>query len=531
MSLERQAQLQALDGTAVDVLVVGGGINGAVAAAALAGNGVSVALVDAADFAAGVSSQSSNLAWGGIKYLESREFGLVRKLCRSRNRLMDAYPSRVREIRFFTSIRRGFRFWPVFVWMGALLYWVMGDGRLRFPRYLRRRQIATEAPEVAVDEVVGGLEYSDCYLVENDARFVFGFVRRAIDAGALAANYLGVDALRWEPGKGLWRAQLGDRRGQGQIKLSARAVINAAGPAVDALNQQVSAQTDHRHLLSKGIHLIVPRIGSVTRVLTFFASDGRLFFVIPMGNRTCIGTTDTQVEDDHVVVCDADRDFVLANANELLALPQPLTRADIIAERVGVRPLAVAGETAGRDWVQLSRKHEIEVDRERRYVSIFGGKLTDCLNVGDELVDQLADLGVTGVDKGVAWYGEPGEAQRAAFIAAATTQAIDAHTPAGADAPLSTLLWRRYGDDAFKVLAQLQREPESVAPLFPGVALIRAELEVLLSREMVVTPEDLLRRRSMVSLMLGHEQLAASPGLAEIRRRLAAQYAEVNPAA
>ena len=120
---EREGALTRLHEAGVDVLIVGAGINGAVAAAALAGAGASVAVLDRGDIASGVSSHSSNLAWGGIKYLESGELRLVRKLCLSRNRLMDAYPSTVREIRFFTSIRRGFRLWAIFglVWRPALL--------------------------------------------------------------------------------------------------------------------------------------------------------------------------------------------------------------------------------------------------------------------------------------------------------------------------------------------------------------------------------------------------------------------------
>ena len=113
------------------MLIVGGGINGAVAAASLAGRGVRVALIDQGDFACGVSSSSSNLAWGGIKYLESLEFLLVNKLCKSRNKLMRAYPSTVKEIRFFTTIQRGFRFWPFFHLPGQRA--VLGDGALCHP--------------------------------------------------------------------------------------------------------------------------------------------------------------------------------------------------------------------------------------------------------------------------------------------------------------------------------------------------------------------------------------------------------------
>jgi glycerol-3-phosphate dehydrogenase len=117
----RQSNLAKLRQQEFDVLILGGGINGAVCAAALAGRGVKVALIDAEDFASGVSSNSSNLAWGGIKYLETHEYLLVNKLCKSRNHLMRSYPSTVKEIRFFTTIARGFRFWTCFVYMGTLV--------------------------------------------------------------------------------------------------------------------------------------------------------------------------------------------------------------------------------------------------------------------------------------------------------------------------------------------------------------------------------------------------------------------------
>ena len=118
----RQSNLDKLQEQTFDVLILGGGINGAVAAASLAGRGVRVALIDKGDFASGVSSNSSNLAWGGIKYLESHEYLLVNKLCKSRNHLMRSYPSTVKEVRFFTTIQRGFRFWPSFVFLSGRLF-------------------------------------------------------------------------------------------------------------------------------------------------------------------------------------------------------------------------------------------------------------------------------------------------------------------------------------------------------------------------------------------------------------------------
>src|SRR5438067_2855683 len=132
----RDTMVEKLQAARFDVLVLGGGINGAVSAAALAARGAKVALIDRGDFAGATSQQSSNLAWGGIKYLESYEFGLVRKLCRARNRLVRAYPSTVQEIRFFTSVARGFRHGRLKLWLGALLYWAIGGFFTRRPRLL-----------------------------------------------------------------------------------------------------------------------------------------------------------------------------------------------------------------------------------------------------------------------------------------------------------------------------------------------------------------------------------------------------------
>ena len=162
----RNSNVKKLGEHPFDVLIVGGGINGAVAAASLAGRGVRVALIERGDFAGGSSSSSSNLAWGGIKYLESMEFLLVNKLCKSRNRLMRAYPSTVKEIRFFTTIQRGFRFPVWFVFLGSVLYWIMGRFATRAPRYISARAIEQAEPVVNTSKAAGGFEYSDCYLYD-----------------------------------------------------------------------------------------------------------------------------------------------------------------------------------------------------------------------------------------------------------------------------------------------------------------------------------------------------------------------------
>ena len=507
----RGSNLERLSRNDYDVLIVGGGINGAVCAAALAGRGVRVALVDRGDFAGGVSSNSSNLAWGGIKYLESGELFLVNKLCRCRNELMRAYPSTVREIRFFTTIQKGFRVWAFFVYLGSLLYWFMGRCRTRAPRYLSPRTIESLEPEINTRNAAGGLEYSDCYLHDNDARFVFGFVRKALDFGCDAANYVSVVDAEHRDGR--WHAQLEDRETGKRFTLRAQAMINACGPWADALNERLGIETTHRHLFSKGIHLIVDRVTDSRRVLTFFASDGRLFFLIPMGPKTCIGTTDTQVADPGVGVTPEDRQFVLDNVNALLDLKHPIRPGDVIAERVGVRPLAVAGRTEATDWVQLSRKHVIEVDEARAQLSIFGGKLTDCLNVGDEAVAQLERLGIDIPDPKAHWYGEPAAEVRERFMQQARLIGLAARTPETPSKPLSVRFWRRYGEAAFQLLEQIREDEGSAELLIEHAEYTRGEIELAARREMIVTLEDFLRRRSKIEQVIRWRDIEAAPGL------------------
>lgn len=509
----RDRNIGDLDGHDFDVLIVGGGINGAVSAAALAGKGVRVALVDRGDFAGGVSSNSSNLAWGGIKYLESREFLLVNKLCRSRNQLMDAYPSTVKEIRFFTTIQRGFRFWSFFVFLGSVLYWLIGRFRTQAPRYLSARAIETLEPEINTRNAAGGLEYSDCYLYDNDARFVFSFIRRALDMGCVAANYVSLESAQRRGDR--WECDLKDEETGRGLSLRARVLINACGPWVDELNQNLGISTQYRHFFSKGIHLIVDRVTDSRRVLTFFASDGRLFFLIPMGPKTCIGTTDTPVERPEVSVTPEDRQFVLDNVNALLDLREPIRPDDVIAQRVGVRPLAVTGSQGVTDWVQLSRKHEIEVDREKAHISIFGGKLTDCLNVGEEVVAEVQALGIAVPDPAALWYGEPQGSVRQRFMAQARQLGLDAMTDPGSSEPLSERFWRRYGEAAFQLLDRIREDPASVELLIEHAEYTRCEIELTARREMVVRLEDFMRRRSKIEQVVPRQDFADGPGLRE----------------
>jgi glycerol-3-phosphate dehydrogenase len=509
----RDTNLELLEDADLDVLIVGGGINGAVSAAALASRGARVGLVDQRDFAGFTSEQSSNLVWGGIKYLENYELGLVRHLCTGRNRLLSAYPSNVREIRFLGSLAHDAPYPPWFVWAGAMAYWAIGNFATAPPALLGRRGIRRREPVVDTAGMRGGLEYSDAYLVDNDARFVFSFVRAALNVGARAANYVTVTGAQRQ--RSHWEVALRDEETGRALSCRARVLINATGPFVDTLNGAHGVSTNHRLVLSKGIHLVVPRIGTNRRVLAFFDDTDRLFFVIPMGPCSVVGTTDTRVEDPTEGVTDADRSFLLDQVNARLALPRPLGRDDIISERCGVRSLVVdAGEPAQRDehWTALSRRHVVEVDPARAHLSIFGGKLTDCLNVGREVHDAVRDLGVDLSRYRRDWYGEPKAATRREFWRQAALMGLDDLRPGGYE-PLTERLWRRYGLRAFTMVEAIRHDRSMADDVIEGAEYVRCELEYGARTEMVTRLEDFLRRRSKIAMVVPHHELAAAGGL------------------
>ena len=527
----RATHLDRIRNGSFDTLVIGGGINGAVSAASLAGRGASVALIDRGDFAGFTSQTSSNLVWGGFKYLENYELGLVWKLCRSRNRLMRAYPDNIREIGFLAALDRTAPFRPWFAGLGALGYWIIGQFGTKRPRLLSREQIEKLEPVINTSDVEGGIEYRDGILVDNDSRFVFSFVRSAIEAGAAAANYVELVHAEW--GVDRWHARLRDVDSGEEFTTTATTIVNAAGPFVDEMNQTWGLTTEHRIVYSKGVHLVVPRLTTEQhhRVLAFFDDTQRLFYVIPMGRRSVIGTTDTRVDDPVTTADDDDVEFLLEQINRRLDLARPLRAGDVIARRSGVRPLVVetdGGDQHDVDWTRLSRKHTVETDRDRRVVTIFGGKLTDCLNVGEEVADEIEALGVP-LEKDLHnWYGEPSRATRTEFHRQARLMKLDKLRARPDTEPLSDRLWRRYGRRAFAMLEAIREDPVMGEDILGATDYLRVELHSAARSEMVTRLEDFMRRRSKIELVVTDHDIRNSPGLREVAEILFGNDADLR---
>jgi len=482
-----------------DVVIVGAGINGAVSAAALSAAGQRVLLIDKSDFASFTSQQSSNLVWGGIKYLQSYEFLLVFKLCLARNRLMRSYPNQIKQIGFLASLGKTAPFGRLLGTFGTLFYWGIGLFGTRAPSSFSAAKAKALEPHLISGRKA--VRYYDAYLPDTDARFVYDFIRHAKRFGAQAENYTELVGASFDQG---WSLTL--RSASGERVVTAKAVVNAAGPFAEGVSELLGSKTKAGLVFSKGVHLTLDRkITKDNQVLAFWDEQGRLFYVLPMGDRSMIGTTDTRVQDPHTKVDPIDREFVLRQINNQLEGIE-ITAEQIISERSGVRPLVIenAAQASTQDWHQLSRKHVIEVDSRKAVLSVLGGKLTDCLNVGQEVVDVFSKLGFK-VSKPRDWFGEGDQSRFTQFA-----EQLSARCSGASEAQrIAESIWRRHGERSFEILA----DAEELTEVVPGLGITEQEVIYIIRYEDVVSREDLLRRRLPISMSRSEAEIAANSKL------------------
>ena len=378
-----------------DVLVVGGGINGAVSAASLAGRGASVALIDRGDFGGFTSQESSNLVWGGFKYLENYELpARVRAvpLAQPADEGLPRQHQGDRLPRRRSTAASPYRPW--FAGLGATAYWVIGLFGTRPPAPVRRRARSkargagrsTRRPRVGGIAVPGRLP--------RRQRLALRVLVRALgDRGRRRRRQLRRAGLAPSGVGDRWVAELRDVDTGEEFTTSARVDRQRRRPVRRrAQRARGACTTEHRIVYSKGIHLVVPRLTTTRhdRVLAFF-DDTRAAVLRdpdgpPLGDRHHRHPRRHPV---HRTSTDDDREFLLDQINARLDLAAAAHRRR--HHRRAVRRAAARGRASGAattpdaDWTSLSRKHEIERDDRPRVVTVFGGKLTDCLNVGEEV--------------------------------------------------------------------------------------------------------------------------------------------------
>ncbi len=492
---ERAEALAAMAERELDVLVVGAGVVGAGTALDAATRGLSTGLVEARDWASGTSSRSSKLIHGGLRYLEMLDFALVREALKERGLLLEKIaPHLVKPVPFLYPLQH--RGWErLYAGSGVALYDAMsissGHGRgLPVHRHLSRRRALRVAPALRKDALVGALQYYDAQM--DDARFVVELVRTAASYGAQVASRSRVIGFLRE-GERVVGARVQDVEGGGEYEVRAQQVVNATGVWTDDTQGLIAERGQFHVRASKGIHLVVPkdRIHSTTGLI--LRTEKSVLFVIPWGRHWIVGTTDTDWDLDkaHPAASSADIDYLLEHVNSVLAVP--LTRDDVEGVYAGLRPL-LAGESDATS--KLSREHTV-AHPVPGLVVVAGGKYTTYRVMAKDAVDAAVhalDSRVAAcVTEDVPLIGAEG--YRALWNARARTAART-----GLHVVRVEHLLNRYGSLAQQLLELIAADPSLGEPLTGAEDYLRAEIVYGASHEGARHLDDVLTRRTRISI-------------------------------
>jgi glycerol-3-phosphate dehydrogenase len=504
---ERAASLRRLGDEHFDVLVVGGGITGAGVALDAATRGLRTALVERDDFASGTSSKSSKLVHGGLRYLQQREVRLVYEALYERQRALENAPHLVRILPFLVPLmtRGGVIDRRLARLLGSALWAYDLSGGLRIGKRHHRIDVDTaiaHMPSLARDRVAGAYVYYDAQA--DDARLTLAIARTAAAEGAAIANYTPVRALLKDGDRvvGARVATTPDDGGD-ELEVRARVVVNAAGVWAD----DVRALDEGRHPASirpaKGIHISLPweKVRNDIAAIIPVPGDKRMVFVVPWGDTTYVGTTDTDYDgplDDPPCTPD-DVDYLLAALNGITE--EKLTADDVVGTWAGLRPLLRTGRSERTS--DLSRRHSVRVS-SGGLVTVTGGKLTTYRRMAADAVDaaaqQLGGRTAQSRTKHLKLFGGEGIAPPEAALEPSTHEHLTG----------------RYGTEAEVVRALTADVPELAEPLVPGLPYLRAEATYAVRYEMARTLDDVLSRRTRARLLARDASADAAASVAEL---------------
>ena len=503
---ERAAAIEALKTRELDILVVGGGIVGTGAALDAVTRGLSVGMVEARDWASGTSSRSSKLVHGGIRYLEQLDFRLVREALIERGLLLQRIaPHLVKPVRFLYPLTKPV-YERLYVGAGMLLYDLFSYSGGRPPgvphhRHLTKRQMLKAAPSLDKDAFVGGLTYYDAQV--DDARYVSTLARTASFYGAHVASRVRVEGFL-KVGQRVVGVKAHDLETGERFEIKARQVVNATGVWTDDTQSMVGERGGFKVRASKGVHLVVPRDRFQSKIGLLLRTEKSVLFVIPWGRHWLIGTTDTDwhLDKSHPAATAADIDYILEHVNTVMAVK--LTRDDVEGVYAGLRPL-LAGES--EQTSKLSREH-IVAHSVPGLVVVAGGKWTTYRIMAKDAIDAAASA----LDGRV----PPSTTQDIALLGAEGYQAAwnkrskIAHVFGVHKVRIEHLL-NRYGVLTDELLDLIRERPELLEPLPGADDYIGAEVVYAASHEGALHLEDVLARRTRISIEAWDRGVSAAP--------------------
>jgi glycerol-3-phosphate dehydrogenase len=492
---KREESWQRLSKETFDLVVIGGGVVGSGTALDAATRGLRVALVEARDLASGTSSRSSKLFHGGLRYLEQLEFGLVREALHERELMMTTIaPHLVKPVSFLYPLKH--RLWErPYTAAGLLMYDTLGGAKsVPGQKHLTRAGALRMVPALKRDALVGGIQYYDAQ--SDDARHTMTVARTAAHYGAVVRTSTQVVGFLREADR-ISGVRVRDVEDGRETEIHANAVINCTGVWTDELQRLSGGRGRFRVRASKGVHIVVPRDRIVSESGMILRTEKSVLFVIPWRNHWIIGTTDTDWNLDlaHPAATKHDIDYLLEHINDVLATP--LTHDDIEGVYAGLRPL-LAGES--EESSKLSREHAV-ARVSPGLVAIAGGKYTTYRVMAADAVDAAAvDLPgrpQSSITDKVPLLGADG-------YHALVNQADHLAAEHGLHPYRVRHLLDRYGSMVHEVLALAVGRPELLKPIESAPDYLGVEVVYAVSHEGALHLEDVLARRTRISIEYPH---------------------------
>jgi glycerol-3-phosphate dehydrogenase len=494
--------LEALARQQFDLVVIGGGINGAATARDAALGGLKVALIESRDFSSGTSSRSSKLIHGGLRYLEQFDFRLVHEARQERRRLLQLAPHLARPLPFLLPMYRGAAFSPLKIRLGLTIYDLLGNlGSEDRHRMLTPAQSLKMMPTLRRDGLRGAALYHDS--ATDDARLTVETVIDAADHGAAVANYAEVRAILTK-GRQVTALEVDDALTGRRYEVTGRFFVNATGPWVDRVRALAHGFDGSRTVrLTKGTHLLVPPVTGKLALLAPVPAEDRIFVMWPWHGGAMLGTTDTDFEGDPAGVApdQDDIDYLLRAVNSIFL--DPLSATDVRCPWAGLRALVLDGK--GKNPSAVTREYRFHQDPwAENLISICGGKLTTARALGERMARQVATGVGTTLDGSSRSTPFPG-GHTGPFEAFVRDSIEDAHRSFHLPRGVAERIVRTYGSRWRTVLDPILVEPDLAEPL-PGTTpprvpdedgpLLAAEAAFAARHEMAIKPEDFLLRRS-----------------------------------
>jgi glycerol-3-phosphate dehydrogenase len=509
LSPEHRARTwEQLQDGAFDVLVIGGGVTGAGVALDAATRGLRTAVVEQRDWASGTSSRSSKLFHGGLRYLEQLNFALVHEALKERGLMINRLaPHLVKPVSFLYPLNH--RFWErPYIGSGMLLYDAMAGLTARavpFHKHLTRRGALRIAPGLRPDAFKGALRYFDAQA--DDARHTMTVARTAAHYGAVARSSTEVVGLLHE-GDRVVGATVRDVETGATAQVRSRVVINCTGVWTDDIQKMAGGKGRFKVRASKGVHIVVPRDRFASESGLILRTKTSVLFFIPWGTRWIIGTTDTDWHLDlaHPAATRKDVDYILEQANRVLSTP--LTHDDVRGVYAGLRPL-LAEESESTS--SLSREHAV-ARPQPGLISIAGGKYTTYRVMAKDAVDAAKpDLGPihASVTEHVALVGADG-------YHALVNQTQHLADRYGIPAWRVEHLLNRFGSLAVELLDLGAADRSLLEPLEGAEDYLRVEVLYAVTHEGALHLDDLLTRRTRMSIEYSHRGVASARAVAQI---------------